>query len=285
MEEITPLEGRILVVDDDGTTRYSLARTLQNMGCEVEMAAGGEEALDLFDSAPHDVVLVDVEMPQMDGLALLAELKARDPDALVILMSDKPQTQNVIVALQLGAVDYWAKPPFGAQMRESVARSLKRARFYRRRREMLLGIRESASNLLNGTFESAPEPPPRSSKKEESAHAPGAPTGVIDLDVMRIYPERYQITIDGRAIDMTPTEFDLLLYLAANREHVVSCADLVREVQGYTLDEEKARQMIRPHISNLRGKLKQAGQPEDIIATVRGAGYRLDLRPLSQKLV
>ncbi len=97
----------------------------------------------------------------------------------------------------------------------------------------------------------------------------------MTLGPLTIYPGRYQIAVGDRPIDLTPTEFDLLLYLAAHRGRVVSCHELVREVRGYTVDEAEAREVIRPHVSNLRRKLKQAGQDADLIVNVRGIGYRL----------
>ena len=99
--------------------------------------------------------------------------------------------------------------------------------------------------------------------------------GVMTLGPLTIYPGRYQISVEDQPIDLTPTEFDLLLYLAAHRGRVVSCHELVREVRGYTVDEAEAREVIRPHVSNLRRKLKQAGQDADLIVNVRGIGYRL----------
>ena len=81
--------------------------------------------------------------------------------------------------------------------------------------------------------------------------------------------------MDGKPIDLTPTEFDLLLYLAAHRGRVVPCAELVREVRNYSLEEHEAREVIRPHVSNLRRKLRASGQNPNIIVNVRGIGYRL----------
>jgi DNA-binding response OmpR family regulator len=92
---------------------------------------------------------------------------------------------------------------------------------------------------------------------------------------LTIFPGRYQIQVGDKSLNLTPTEFDLLLYLAAHRGRVVPCYELVREVRGYTVDESEAREVIRPHISNLRRKLEKAGQDPDLIVNVRGIGYRL----------
>ena len=87
-------------------------------------------------------------------------------------------------------------------------------------------------------------------------------------------PGKYQIAAGDNAISLTPTEFDLLLYLAANRSRVASCQELVRETRGYQSDEVEAREVIRPHVSNLRRKLRGLGEI-DLIVNVRGVGYRL----------
>ena len=98
----------------------------------------------------------------------------------------------------------------------------------------------------------------------------------MQLGPLTVYPGRYQIAVGNVDIDLTPTEFDLLLYLAAHRGRVVPCHELVREVRGYSVDEAEAREVIRPHVSNLRRKLKASGQSADLIVNVRGIGYRLN---------
>jgi len=97
----------------------------------------------------------------------------------------------------------------------------------------------------------------------------------MTLGPLTIFPGRYQIAVGEQPIDLTPTEFDLLLYLAVHRGRVVPCHELVREVRGYSVDEPEAREVIRPHISNLRRKLKQAGQDPNLVVNIRGIGYRL----------
>ncbi|NLF77164.1 MAG: response regulator transcription factor, partial [Chloroflexi bacterium] len=101
------------------------------------------------------------------------------------------------------------------------------------------------------------------------------PVTTMTIGPLTIYPGRYQISVGDQPIDLTPTEFDLLLYLAAHRGRVVPCSELVREVRGYSLEEHEAREVIRPHVSNLRRKLKASGQNPNIIVNVRGIGYRL----------
>jgi DNA-binding response OmpR family regulator len=101
------------------------------------------------------------------------------------------------------------------------------------------------------------------------------PVTTMVLGPLTIYPGSYRIQVGEKSLNLTPTEFDLLLYLAAHRGRVVPCYELVREVRGYTVDEAEAREVIRPHISILRRKLEKAGQDPDLIINVRGIGYRL----------
>jgi two-component system alkaline phosphatase synthesis response regulator PhoP len=100
----------------------------------------------------------------------------------------------------------------------------------------------------------------------------------VQIGALTVYPGRYQITAGDQTVDLTPTEFDLLMYLGAHSGRVVPCHELVREVRTYTVDEAEAREVIRPHISNLRRKLKASGQNPDLIVNVRGLGYRLNDR-------
>ena len=97
----------------------------------------------------------------------------------------------------------------------------------------------------------------------------------MSLGGLSIVPGRYQVQSDGASVNLTPTEFDLLLYLAAHRSRVIPCEELVGEVRGYASDENEAREVIRPHISNLRRKLKQLGDYGKLVINVRGIGYRL----------
>jgi DNA-binding response OmpR family regulator len=156
---------------------------------------------------------------------------------------------------------------------------VERSRNLKRRRALLDAIRNSVQELSRAGEEAIKYSDEDEEYEERQPIADvvteSSMGSVMNLGPLTIYPGRYQIAVDDRPIDLTPTEFDLLLYLAAHRGRVVSCHELVREVRGYAVDEAEAREVIRPHVSNLRRKLKQAGQDEDLIVNVRGIGYRL----------
>jgi DNA-binding response OmpR family regulator len=263
----------ILVVDDEGAIRYSISKTLQRVGYQVHTAASGEEALEMMQRQDYDVVLTDIRMPGLTGVELLAEIKEHAPDAVVILLTGYASLETAIESLRLGAHDYLVKPSSSQDIRQSVSQGLERARNMRHRRILLRAIRENVEEL---TGDAIGEPPGDSRAKQPVASTPVVtPVTTMTIGPLTIYPGRYQISVGDQPIDLTPTEFDLLLYLAAHRGRVVPCSELVREVRGYTLEEHEAREVIRPHVSNLRRKLKASGQNPNIIVNVRGIGYRL----------
>lgn len=271
---------RILVVDDEGAIRYSVSKTLQRIGFEVHEAASGEEALEMMTKNEYEVILTDIRMPGLTGVDLLKRIKEQSPDAIVILMTGYASLGTAVESLRLGAHDYLIKPSSSQDIRQSVTRGVERARNLRRRRALLDAIRSNVFELtradveaINSVYEDE-EPVMQGETRYESPISESMGNNMT-LGPLTIYPGRYQISVGDQPIDLTPTEFDLLLYLAAHRGRVVSCHELVREVRGYAVDEAEAREVIRPHVSNLRRKLKQTGKDADLIVNVRGIGYRL----------
>ncbi len=271
----------VLVVDDEAAIRYSVSKTLQRVGYQVTEAASGEEALDIMMRQSFDLVLTDIRMPQgLDGVELVRRIKDIDAETIVVLMTAYPSLSTAVEALRLGAHDYLIKPSSSQDIRQCVSRGVERARNLRRRRALLDAIRSNVSALRRSDAEPAGTPNYSAERLDDKLSmvengAESTLSSVMQLGPLTIYPGRYQISINDRSINLTPTEFDLLLYLAAHRGRVVSCHELVREVRGYAVDEAEAREVIRPHVSNLRRKLKQSGQDEDLIVNVRGIGYRL----------
>ncbi|MFP4321211.1 MAG: response regulator transcription factor [Anaerolineales bacterium] len=270
---------RVLVVDDEGAIRYSVTKTLQRIGYKVDAVASGEEALELLDQKEFDVVLTDIRMPGMTGVELLSHVREKYPDTSVTLMTGYASLSTAVESLRLGAHDYLVKPSSNKDIRESVGRGVERAQSMRRRRRLLSMIQNSVTELAD-TEETNPtlsleDVEERQTRPELSEVRPLGAMTTMELGPLTLYPGRYQISVDGHTVDLTPTEFDLLLYLAAHRGRVVPCSELVREVRNYTVDEVEAREVIRPHISNLRRKIKSSDDKTDLIVNVRGVGYRL----------
>ncbi len=269
----------VLVVDDEGANRYSVSKTLQRVGYVVDEASSGEEALSHVDKQEFDVVLTDIRMQGIDGIELLRRIKDAAPDAIVILMTGYASLGTAVEALRLGAHDYLIKPSSSQDIRSSVGRGIDRARNLKRRRRLLDAIKSDVFELVREDVESAriayDTTFERATQQQYGERVPEPVNNTMQLGPLTVYPGRYQISVGDKPIDLTPTEFDLLLYLAAHRGRVVPCHELVREVRGYGVDESEAREVIRPHVSNLRRKLKGAGEDADLIVNVRGIGYRL----------
>jgi len=101
---------KVLVVDDDEIVRLSLMRTLAGQNCRVESAHGGEQALAQMQKEQADVVLMDLRMPGMDGMATLKAIKEKWPETEVVIITGYPSVYTAREAVRLGAFDYLAKP-------------------------------------------------------------------------------------------------------------------------------------------------------------------------------
>ncbi len=265
---------RLLLVVADGVSRYTLSMTLQREGYVVAEAASGEAALERYHRREYDVVLADLELPGLNGLELLHRIKSQAPDAVVILMSAQPSVQNAVQAMRAGATDYLAIPCSSDELRASVERAMSTARIRLRRRRLLNAIESNVAELTRETDSIDNDNSEVAFSLRDLRPLPPPGGHGIQLGPFVVAPGRHEIAVGDAKSSLTPTEFDLLLYLAAHRERVVPCHELVSEVRGYHVDEPEAREVMRPHISHLRRKLKNL-HDQDIIVNVRGVGYRL----------
>lgn len=100
----------VLVVDDEEVVRRGYARTLSGADCHVATAWNGKEALDALEHGPYDVVLLDLRMPEMDGMAVLRTIREKWPESEVVVITGHPSIDTAKEAMSLGACDYLAKP-------------------------------------------------------------------------------------------------------------------------------------------------------------------------------
>ncbi len=130
-------KGRILLVDDDPQIRRILSKILAQLDCDVSTAPSGEEALELIEKNPYDLVLLDIRLPGMDGIEVLREIKTRSPATSVVVITAYGSVENAIKAMKLGADDFLQKPFDTGQLKMIVMRSMER-------REVLAPSREPA---------------------------------------------------------------------------------------------------------------------------------------------
>jgi len=281
---MTPV-AHILIVDDEDLNRYAISKNLQKVGYTVSEASNAADALEMLSHYEYDVVLTDIKMPgEMDGVELLRHIRMDSPDAVVILMTGFASLPSAVEALRLGAHDYFIKPGSISDLRNTVGRGVERAKNLKRRKALLDAIRLDIYELARNDGAALPLTNALAAVTGASSFEggrwkePEVPVVSMQIGALTVYPGRYQISVGDQPIDLTPTEFELLMYLGANSGRVVPCHELVREVRTYAVDEAEAREVIRPHISNLRRKLKSAGQSPDLIVNVRGLGYRMNDR-------
>ncbi len=183
---------RILVVDDDETIRRTLRINLRARGYEVEEVATGRDALSTMEDAPADLVVLDLGLPDLDGVEVLRRLR-RSSDVPVVVLSARQQSDDKVEALDEGADDYVTKP-FGMD-------------------ELMARVR-SALRRTTG-------------ERDLLARVAPVRTASFSVDFAEVVATR-----DGRPVHLTPTEWRLLAELARHRGHVVTQADLLRAVWG-----------------------------------------------------
>ena len=222
---------RLLIVDDEPNLRHSLSYALRQEGYEVATAEDGERALEMFRSGKPDLVVLDVMLPKMDGLAVCRAIR-RDSDIPVIMLTARSSELDTVVGLEVGADDYLAKPFSTVELIARIRAALRRAAA------------------------------PRGTVGEGDVEAAG----------LRIDVGRHQVTVDGRAVDLKPREFDLLRFLASHPGQVFARNQLLASVWG--LDYSGDSRTVDTHVKTLRERLGDGAEQPRWIETVRGVGYR-----------
>ena len=215
---------QILLVEDDLSLADSLTTALRREGFTTNHVASGKEALLAAETEPPELVILDLGLPDMDGLAVLKQLHQGKNPLLVLVLTARNTTEDKVSGLNLGADDYLAKP---FEMSELFAR---------------LRALERRTALQQTTDISV---------------------GPVILDTVR-----YEVSVDGKVIEMTRREFMLLKALMENPGRVLSRDKLESRLYGW--GEELASNSIEVHIHNLRKKIAP-----DFIKTIRGIGYTI----------
>ncbi len=259
----------ILIVDDEATTRISLAEVLRLEGYNVLTAENGERALEVIDTHPPcDLMIVDLKMPGMDGLQLTEAVQRRSPATVIILLTAFGSLETAIQALRRGAHDYLLKPCPIPQILDSVRKGLARHQREQHRRELVLQLEHTLSRLTEVER-----------LGEERAPLLAAGGAALQLQDVVLDRERHAVSAGGRPISLTPTEFKLLACLMENADQVCSPQQLVRYAQGYEADPWGARAIVRVHVRRLRRKLEPNPLQPRYIVNVRGVGYMFPSTP------
>jgi DNA-binding response OmpR family regulator len=247
---------RILVVDDELAMRASLQEILELEGFQVSQAESGEEALQILGDGTVDLMLLDLKMKGMDGLETIEGAKQLSPETVIIMLTAHGTLESAIGAMRHGAFDYLLKPAAVGDIIASVQRGLAHRAQMLRQRD-LVGLMQRAITEL--------QPAPAPAGKNVERHLK---LRDIDLDL-----QRHLAVVRGQVLDLTLTEFKMLVYLMERADQVVSPRDLVGAVQGYRADDHEARAIVRVHIRRLRQKIESDPDQPEYVLNVRGVGY------------
>ncbi len=220
-----------LIVDDEGQIRKLLRVVLEDQGYHVIEADSGKAGLAEAATRRPDVILLDLGLPDMDGVVVLRRLREWS-HAPVLILSVRESVEQKIAALDAGADDYVTKPFDAAEL-------LARLRAIQRR---VPGIEETAY------FQ----------------------TGHLAIDF-----SSHVVTVSGREVKLTATEYALLRVLALNAGKVVTHGHLLREVWGPNASDQS--QYLRVYMNHLRKKIEIPQAKQKLLKTESGIGYRLAL--------
>jgi two-component system response regulator ChvI len=226
---------RIAIVEDEKNIRDNVAFALEREGYEVEAYGDGAASWEAFQERLPDLVILDIIMPQMDGLELCRRLRSVSQDVPIIFLTSRDDEFDRVLGLELGADDYLCKP---FSMRELLARI--RVLF----RRIALG-REASNDSDEELLE----------------------IGSLELDL-----RRYTARWNHQAVPLTVTEFMILHALARRPGHVKTREQLMNE--GYPHDTFVSDRTIDSHIKRIRKKFSAVDADFDGVETVYGLGYR-----------
>ena len=235
-ETSNAMQGTILVVDDDSSTRRALRVTLAGLGFTVVEAARGEEALSLVRVTWFDAVLLDVDMPGMGGVETCRNIRRTIARLPILMLSVMDSEDDKVLALDAGADDYITKP---FQLRELTARL--RAAVRRR-------------------------------NAQDSNRSAPIRHGQLELD-----PVKYRVQKSGRAIHLTPKEFEMLHYLMMHAGEPIPHARLLKSVWGPEYGNEL--EYLRTFVRQLRKKIEDDPRNPQYLLTDAYVGYRFNEQP------
>lgn len=252
---------RILIVEDEEKIARFVTLELEHEGYQVEHAADGRTAVDLALERDYDLILLDVLLPQLNGMEVLRRIR-KHKDVPVIMVTARDAVMDKVAGLDAGADDYLTKPFAIEELFARIRVALKRSEAVRAASGAGAG-----TGMAAGAGGDAAAIPPVSDLGQASA-LPSPATlavGSVALD-----PDRREVTVAGSPIALTAREFDVLALLMAHAETVLTRERIAHEALGYEYVGDTNN--VDVHIAHLRAKIEDAGSAR-IIQTVRGVGY------------
>lgn len=252
---------RILIVEDEEKIARFVTLELEHEGYQVEHAADGRTAVDLALERDYDLILLDVLLPQLNGMEVLRRVR-KHKDVPVIMVTARDAVMDKVAGLDAGADDYLTKPFAIEELFARIRVALKRAEAVRAASG---AVGTGAGAGATGAGTAATSPAGDSAKTSASPSPATLAVGSVALD-----PDRREVTVGGSPIALTAREFDVLALLMTHAETVLTRERIAHEALGYEYVGDTNN--VDVHIAHLRAKIEDAGGAR-IIQTVRGVGY------------
>ncbi|MGA5691122.1 response regulator [Cytobacillus pseudoceanisediminis] len=233
------MDKKILVVDDEQSIVTLLQYNLQQAGYEVITAMDGQEGKDLAISEKPDLIVLDLMLPKLDGIEVCKQLRQQKIATPILMLTAKDDEFDKVLGLELGADDYMTKPFSPREVVARVKAILRRTQFV----------------------------PEAAEEKTEDGDS-------LRIGGLKIFPQHYEAYFEDELVELTPKEFELLLYLAKNKSRVLTRDQLLSAVWNY--DFAGDTRIVDVHISHLREKIETNTKKPVYIKTIRGLGYKLE---------
>ncbi len=255
---------RILIVEDEEKIARFVTLELEHEGYQVEHAADGRTAVDLALERDYDLILLDVLLPQLNGMEVLRRIR-KCKDVPVIMVTARDAVMDKVAGLDAGADDYLTKPFAIEELFARIRVALKRSEVVRAASGV--GGSGAGTGMAGSAAGNAAAMPPVSG----TAQAAATPSPVaLTVDSVALDPDRREVMVGGSPIALTAREFDVLALLMAHAETVLTRERIAHEALGYEYVGDTNN--VDVHIAHLRAKIEDAGGAR-IIQTVRGVGY------------
>jgi two-component system OmpR family response regulator len=241
---MTETERRAVVIEDDDDVRSLLTQLLRQSGFLVTEAASGADGVRAVREADPDLVTLDLNLPDLDGIEVCRRIR-EITEAYIVMLTARPDEIDRLVGLETGADDYLTKPFSPRELRARVAAMMRRPRA---RTSTAAATEDQGPDMLRH--------------------------GDLEVDV-----QGRLATLEGQELDLTRTEFELLVTLLSGPKRVWPRESLLRAVWGNSWDSDG--HLVEVHMGNLRRKLGDDPRNGRYIRTVRGVGYRLGTAPSS----
>ncbi|MFE6074651.1 response regulator transcription factor [Paenibacillus sp. NPDC057886] len=241
----------VLVIEDEPKIARLLELELQYEGYQVGKAGSGTEGLEMYVDGQWDLILLDIMLPGLSGIEVLRRIRAKDAMVPILMLTAKDSVEDKVSGLDLGANDYITKP---FRIEELLAR-------------VRAALRLSAASAAAHSSSSVTRDTAQSSEQTVEDEI-----GWLTAGSLKLNEGTREVSRDGQSIELTPREFDLLVYLLQNQRQVLSRDQIVQAVWGY--DYYGDTNVVDVYIRYVRKKVDNGFTPP-LIHTVRGVGYVL----------